>query len=88
MDDPTLIDPDMIAADQMVAIAERLTAERKRIGFSKRELARQVGVTCESVRRWENAQSAPSFPALAAFHRLGMDVCLVVTGEPRSAGAR
>lgn len=40
-------------------LAQSIAADRKRLGMSQEELARQVGVTQQSVAKWEGGDAAP-----------------------------
>ncbi len=40
-------------------LADKITALRKKAGWSQEELAEQLGVTRQSVSKWEGAQSVP-----------------------------
>lgn len=62
-------------------IAIRWRAERERLGFSQRDFADKIGVTRETMRRWESGLSVPTAEALALAHGFGMDVLYVITGD-------
>ena len=40
-------------------IADKIVSLRKRAGWSQEELAEKLGVTRQSVSKWEGAQSVP-----------------------------
>lgn len=61
-------------------IAMRWTAERARLGFSQADIARKLGVSRESVRKWENGLGIPNSEALAVAFHLGFDIQYVLTG--------
>lgn len=69
-------------------IALRLRLERERLEFSQKDFAAKIGVTRETMRKWENGLSAPTAEALAIAHAMGMDILYVVTGENRSGTPR
>lgn len=41
------------------ALAQALTADRQRLGLSQQELAKRMGVSQQSVSKWEDGSSAP-----------------------------
>ena len=53
----------MIMADKIIAL-------RKRAGWSQEELAQQLGVTRQSVSKWEGAQSVPDMDKVLQMSRL------------------
>lgn len=61
-------------------ISQRWTAERERLGYSKADFARQIGVTRETLRLWEGGQGVPSTEALLVAKDFGMDVWFVLFG--------
>lgn len=61
-------------------ISLRLTEERVRLGFSQADMARQLGVTRETMRKWEAGLSTVSADGLAAAFKLGADVQYILTG--------
>lgn len=50
--------------------ADKLIALRKKAGWSQEELAQQLGVTRQSVSKWEGAQSAPDLDKVLQLSRL------------------
>lgn len=54
---------DMILADKIILL-------RKRKGWSQEELAEQLGVTRQSVSKWEGAQSVPDIPKIIQMSEL------------------
>lgn len=61
-------------------IAIRLVEERSRVGYSQADLARQLGVSRETLRRYEIGESGLSGEFLAQAAGLGVDVQYVLTG--------
>ena len=51
-------------------LADKLTALRKKAGWSQEELAEQLGVTRQSVSKWEGAQSVPDMDKVGQMSRL------------------
>lgn len=68
-------------------IAIRLVEERARIGYSQADFARKLGVSRETLRRYEIGESGASVEFLAQTATLGVDVQYVLIGV-RSANAR
>ena len=54
---------DMILADKIITL-------RKKAGWSQEELASQLGVTRQSVSKWEGAQSVPDLDKVVQMSRL------------------
>lgn len=61
-------------------IATRLVEERARIGYSQADFARALGVSRETVRRYEIAATTISAEFLAEAVSLGMDVQYILVG--------
>lgn len=51
-------------------LADKITALRKKAGWSQEELAEQLGVTRQSVSKWEGAQSVPDMDKVVQISRL------------------
>lgn len=51
-------------------LADKITELRKKSGLSQEELAGQLGVTRQSVSKWEGAQSIPDMDKILAMSRL------------------
>ena len=51
-------------------LADKITALRKKAGWSQEELAEQLGVTRQSVSKWEGAQSVPNMDKVVQMSRL------------------
>ena len=51
-------------------LADKITALRKKAGWSQEELAEQLGVTRQSVSKWEGAQSVPDMQKVVQMSRL------------------
>ncbi|MBQ7628898.1 MAG: helix-turn-helix domain-containing protein [Selenomonadaceae bacterium] len=57
-------------------LAERIYRSRKALGMTQETLAEKLGITPQSVSRWENGQSRPDvdmLPRLAAFFGITID---------------
>lgn len=72
--------------------AEHLTSLRKQRGWSQEELGNQIGVTRQTVSKWEMGQSTPELEKLVELSRLfGMSIDRLVgleeTGEERAASS-
>ena len=65
-------------------ISMRWTEERSRLGFSQADIARNVGVSRETMRKWENGLGEVSVGALEIAASLGFDVLYVITGRRAS----
>ena len=51
-------------------LAEKITEERKKNGWSQEELAEKLGVSRQAVSKWERAESSPSVDNLLDLARL------------------
>lgn len=51
-------------------LADKIVALRKKAGWSQEELAEQLGVTRQSVSKWEGAQSVPEIDKIIQMSRL------------------
>ena len=51
-------------------LAEKIMTLRKRAGWSQEELAAQLGVSRQSVSKWEGAQSVPDMQKVVQMSRL------------------
>ncbi len=58
-----------ITEDKMI-LAEKITLLRKRNGWSQEELAERLGVSRQSVSKWESAQSTPDLNRVLALSEL------------------
>ena len=61
-------------------LANKITEERKKNGWSQEELANQLGVSRQAVSKWESASSVPdlaecagAFKALWSYDRLSSE---------------
>jgi len=63
-----------------MTIADRLKAERERLGLTQREIAIKTGVTERSQVSYENGRTTPNGDYLAIIATLGIDVQYVITG--------
>ena len=51
-------------------LADKITALRKKAGWSQEELAQQLNVSRQSVSKWEGAQSVPDLDKIVQMSRL------------------
>ena len=51
-------------------LADKITALRKKASWSQEELAEQLGVTRQSVSKWEGAQAVPDMDKVVQMSRL------------------
>lgn len=51
-------------------LADKIITLRKKAGWSQEELASQIGVTRQSVSKWEGAQSVPDLDKVVQMSRL------------------
>lgn len=51
-------------------LPEKILQSRKALGFSQEQLAEQVGVSRQSISKWETGQSAPELDKLVALSRV------------------
>ena len=72
-------------------LAEKIVTLRKRAGWSQEELAAQLGVSRQSVSKWEGAQSVPDMQKVVQMSRLfGVTTDYLLKeelGEPEPAPA-
>lgn len=61
-------------------VAIRMIEERARLGYSQSDFARQLEVSTETIRRYENGQREAGVEFLAKAAGLGTDVQYVLTG--------
>jgi transcriptional regulator with XRE-family HTH domain len=61
-------------------LAERLQAERVRLGMTQAALAQRTAVSLRTQRNYELGEAAPDGNYLAVLHSLGGDVLWVVSG--------
>ena len=51
-------------------LADKIISLRKKAGWSQEELAQQLGVSRQSVSKWEGAQSVPDLDRILQLSRL------------------
>lgn len=51
-------------------LADKIIALRKKAGWSQEELGEKLGVTRQSVSKWEGAQSVPDMDKILQLSRL------------------
>lgn len=54
----------MTASDEVFEVASKLAARREALGLTKTQLAGELGVTRDTVRRWESGQASPASATL------------------------
>lgn len=72
-----------------IAIADRLLRLRKAHGFSQEELAEKIGISRQSVSKWERAEASPDTDkpvALARLYSVSLDELLLSDEEESKAG--
>ena len=69
----------------MIEMGARLRQERKRLGFSQREMGFLGGVAANAQGKYESGERVPKADYLAALASEGLDVLYVLTSR-RSAG--
>lgn len=72
-----IISTDITAA----AIAQRLVAERKRLGLQQEEVRNALDVSYATMSRYENGHRMPEADKIARMAQLGFDVGYVLTGQ-------
>lgn len=66
-----------------MGIGERLTQERKRLGLSQLDFAKQAQVSLSSQKRYETGERAPDTSYLEGIKRIGVDVNYVINDRKR-----
>ncbi|MEI0684270.1 helix-turn-helix domain-containing protein [Pseudomonas aeruginosa] len=62
-------------------MGERLSDERKRLGYNQSDFSALAGITRKTLFGYESGERAPDALALAAWAKRGLDVLYVVTGQ-------
>ncbi len=65
-----------------MSIADRLRAERERLGLNQAQFAAVGGASKRSQASWEAGDATPNAAFLAEVAKIGVDVQFVVTGRP------
>ena len=69
-------------------LADKIIALRKKAGWSQEELAQQLGVTRQSVSKWEGAQSIPDLDKILQMSRIfGVSTDYLLKDEQDEAGS-
>ena len=63
---------------------ERLLEEMWKLGNSYREISEKIGCHQATVTQWVNNGYTPSAYHFGNFHRAGMDIIYILTGERRA----
>ncbi|HCF0781092.1 TPA: helix-turn-helix domain-containing protein [Pseudomonas aeruginosa] len=66
---------------------ERLSDERKRLGYNQSDFSALAGITRKTLFGYESGERAPDALALAAWAKSGLDVLYVVTGQRQGVPA-
>ena len=70
-----------------ISFSQRLTKERKRLGFDKAlHFSDEVGLNASTYSRWEAGQSKPKTDDLATMVAAGVDVHYLLTGSHSAQG--
>lgn len=70
-----------------IPIGERLSDERKRLGYNQSDFSALAGITRKTLFGYESGERAPDALALAAWAKSGLDVLYVVTGQRQGVPA-
>ncbi len=62
-------------------IAERIKAERARLGMTQPEFAAAAGAAKRTLIEWEKGTTSPTVVQLSALGSVGVDVVYVLTGQ-------
>lgn len=68
-------------------MGERLSDERKRLGYNQSDFSALAGITRKTLFGYESGERAPDALALAAWAKSGLDVLYVVTGQRQGVPA-
>ncbi|MDF5826282.1 helix-turn-helix domain-containing protein [Pseudomonas aeruginosa] len=68
-------------------IGERLSDERKRLGYNQSDFSALAGITRKTLFGYESGGEGPDALALAAWAKSGLDVLYVVTGQRQGVPA-
>lgn len=53
-----------------MTFADQLTSQRKRAGYTRSALAKELGVSLNQVAKWESGESEPSLTILRQLHSI------------------
>lgn len=67
--------------DILVAIAERLVSERKRLNLKQQDVYDYLGMGSATLSRYENGKRSLELTTAYQLHTLGYDMHYVLTGE-------
>lgn len=70
-----------------VSIASRLQERRRHLGLSQEALAREIGVSKNTVARWEAGGQMFADVAVRLADALGVDPRWLITGEAKAKAA-
>ncbi|MDF5964966.1 helix-turn-helix domain-containing protein [Pseudomonas aeruginosa] len=68
-------------------IGERLSDERKRLGYNQSDFSALAGITRKTLFGYESGERAPDALALGCLGESGLDVLYVVTGQRQGVPA-
>lgn len=72
--------PVKIESTKMSTIGQRLTEERKRLGFNQPDFGELGGVKKGTMINWEKDTTSPTGNFLAAIAKIGADINYIITG--------
>lgn len=70
---------------ELAQFAQRWTEERARLGFSQADMARIMGVSRETIRKYENGLTWPGGENLALAAAAGLDIAFIFLGKRTEA---
>ena len=77
------MDAEHLKETERMTLGERIQALRKEQGLSQEELAEAIGVSRQSVSKWENGAALPDTDKVVQLSRLfGVSTDALLTGEP------
>lgn len=62
-------------------IHDRLVEELWKLGETNKEISEKIGCHYNTIGQWINKDFIPSTHHFANFHRAGMDIIYILTGE-------
>ena len=78
----------MEEAEVFAAFGRRIASRRSGKGWSRVELARELGIPRDRLAKWERGDNGPPFPMLIRLRTvLGMTIDELITGERPAAKA-
>ena len=71
-----------------LAVGERFHAERKRLGYTQRELATLIGIGFVTMSLVDSGKRIPNVRCLNRFSDLGADILYIITGTSGAGDVR